>query len=307
MNSGKEYEKFVYEKFKIFYKDFKVTLDDEIIGKESGVKRQIDVSIKGKVDNIDLLYIVQCKDHKTRPADITIIGEFSSVIRDIGASKGFLICTSGFTKTIHQYAKTVGIELLTVEDINSDEWKAEIEIPIVYIRKKGYFQFSSEITANQALIEKNKTELQISKSDFEELSFNKGKTTIKLLDYINQKIESEKLDMSVIKELKLTDPNLLLKFSGIWVPAKFHIHFLTEKTYFLKYLRPAEYYQITDHIAKGIIPLKLLIKNFMPILDNNYTEVDKNNLPISTNFNLEIEENLFPISNLIFSDMGVEI
>jgi len=146
MKPGKEYELFVYEKFKDLYKDFIVILNDKIVGRQSNIKREIDVSIKGKVRDIDLLYVIQCKNH-SRPANVNIIGEFSSVIKDIGASKGFLICSAGFTKSIYHYAQTLGIELLTVEDINSAAWKAEIEIPIIYIRKKCHLQFSSRIRA----------------------------------------------------------------------------------------------------------------------------------------------------------------
>jgi hypothetical protein len=44
---GEEYEKFVYEKLKRFFPDFDVTHDDQIEGRQSGLKRQIDVSIRG--------------------------------------------------------------------------------------------------------------------------------------------------------------------------------------------------------------------------------------------------------------------
>ena len=44
------------------------------------------------------------EDHK-KSADIKILGEFDSVIRDIRASGGILICNTGFTKTAKEYAK----------------------------------------------------------------------------------------------------------------------------------------------------------------------------------------------------------
>ena len=120
---GKEYERFVYGKFKRLFIDSTVKLNDKIVGRESGLVREIDVSIRTPMADQELLYIVQCKDRGKRPADIVILGEFSAVIRDVGAAKGFLICTSGFAKTNYRYARTLGIELLTVEDIKSDRWK----------------------------------------------------------------------------------------------------------------------------------------------------------------------------------------
>jgi hypothetical protein len=63
--------------------------------------REIDISISTDLGEEQLLYIVQCKDRAKRPADIVILGEFSSVIQDVGAAKGFLVCTSGFARTNH--------------------------------------------------------------------------------------------------------------------------------------------------------------------------------------------------------------
>jgi len=87
------------------------------------------------LDNAQIIYIVQCKDRGKRPANIVILGEFSSVIKDVGATKGFLVCTSGFAKTNYRYARTLGIELLTVEDIKSDRWHTDIQVPLIYIKK----------------------------------------------------------------------------------------------------------------------------------------------------------------------------
>jgi Restriction endonuclease len=105
------------------------SLNDKIMGRESGLEREIDVSIRTTVGDEELLYIVQCKDRAKRPADIVILGEFSAVIRDVGAAKGFLICTSGFAKSNYEYAQTLGIELFTVEDMKTDRWKAETQVP----------------------------------------------------------------------------------------------------------------------------------------------------------------------------------
>lgn len=56
-------------------------------------------------------------------------------MKDVGAVKGFLICTSGFAKSNHTYARALAIELLTVEDMESDKWRPTIRIPLIYIKK----------------------------------------------------------------------------------------------------------------------------------------------------------------------------
>lgn len=294
MKSGKEYEIFVYEKFRIYFQSYNVTFDDKIPGNESKLQRQIDISIKGKIDNIDFLYIVQCKDFK-KPATIVTIGEFSSVIKDVGASKGYLICASGFAKSIYIYAQRLGIELVTVEDINSSKWKANVEIPVIYIRKFGQCQFSSRIVANPELVSKNKNPIQIPEKDLDQISFDGGKTSIQIFDYLNQKIRLERIDVSKINGIEINDQNLLLKFSGIWVKASFTLHFIFSEIYYLKYIRPDEYSHIQHHPSKNIIPINLLIKNFSSNFDDTYIEIDKNDIPVFSNFNLKIEESLLPL------------
>ena len=305
MKAGKAYEHFVFEKFKRFFRDFDVKMNDKIIGKISKIKREIDVSIKGKKDNVELLYLIQCKDHK-KPANITIIGEFSSVIKDVGASKGFLICSSGFAKTIHHYALSLGIELITVEDINSVKWKVEIEIPVIYIKKIGQVKISARITANNELVKKNKESIQLTDKDFEELSLDGGTSIINLFDYLNQKIESEKIKISETDHMILSDPTLMLRFSGIWVSAIFDVQFFISEIYFLKYLHPDTYSQINDHIRNKILPLDLLIKELSTNFDESYIEIDKDNIPIFTNFNFKIEESLIPLKKQAMIELSAK-
>lgn len=60
-------------------------------------------------------------------------------MQDVRTAKGFLLCTAGFAKTNHRYALAKGIELLTIEDIQSDRWKADAHIPFIYVRKVNNF------------------------------------------------------------------------------------------------------------------------------------------------------------------------
>jgi hypothetical protein len=64
MKKGKKYEDFVYKIFSDFFKEFSLKQNDKIKGNKSGLNREIDVSIRGKVDNVDLLFIVQAKEYK---------------------------------------------------------------------------------------------------------------------------------------------------------------------------------------------------------------------------------------------------
>lgn len=305
MKPGKEYELFIFEKFKSLFRDFDVNVNDKILGQQSQIKREIDVSIKGKLGNVEFLYLVQCKDHN-KPADVKIIGEFSAVIKDVGASKGFLICSSGFAKTIHTYAKSLGIELITIEDINSAKWSVDIQIPIIYIYKNFEISYHAKILANEALVARNKTDILITPKDFETVSLDNHQTTMKVVDYLNMVIENNNIDVEKETKLELTDPNLQLLFADVWVNLKLEVEFETEPKYYLKYVTPDEYSQISDHLNNEKIPLKLKLNtNFQ--LDDSYIEIQKENAPVTSTVFLEVEENLRPISDLKFDMMDFNL
>ena len=294
MRPGKEYELFVYEKFKSFFKGFDVTINDKIVGKQSNIKREIDISIKGNQSGVDILYLVQCKDHN-KSADIKIIGEFSSVIKDLNASKGFLICSKGFTKTIHDYARNVGIELVTVEDINSKKWKANVEIPIFYFQKKLELRYTLEFTATEELVEKNKEDIKINREDLRELSFDLGRNSLSIFEYINFIYERDKFDVSETQTILLNDPYLKIKFIDIWIPVKIHLTFIFETIKYIKYITPFEYSQISYHLTNETIPIytKINVKEFE--FDEKFIKILDNILPVYSPINIEIEENIFPL------------
>jgi hypothetical protein len=304
---GEEYEKFVYEKLKRFFPDFEVTHDDQIEGKQSGLHRQIDISIRGKVRNIDLLYIVQCKDYKNHPADITTLGEFSAVIKDVQASKGFLVCTSGFAKSNHPYAKALGIELLTIEDINSDRWKAEIEIPIIFVKNAVSFTISIGIIPNEEFAQKNKVPINVSLQDLTTFSLDGGKSPIELGKYVDSKIKEASFDVFGGIPLSLDDPNLMINIAGVWTKVEeFTMHFTTAKSYYLKFVEPDEYSHIKDHLADTVLPLHFRLKGTLGNLDESYTEIDKNDIPVFTNISIEIEEKPASFEGITLTSMKLE-
>lgn len=104
--------------------------NDKILGQISGILRQIDVSIRAKVEGQEILVIINTK-YWSKPADITTIGKFASVVEDVQATKGIFICRSGFAEIIKQYALRKGIELLNIYDAQSKKWNLEIKLPII--------------------------------------------------------------------------------------------------------------------------------------------------------------------------------
>jgi hypothetical protein len=109
-----------------------VTWNDHLMGKNSGQPRQIDVSIKHKIANHDLLIAIQTKDY-SKPADVNVVGEFSAVLQDIRANKGILICKSGFTSSAKQLAQNLGIDLCNLHDAKTRRWELDVKIPILWV------------------------------------------------------------------------------------------------------------------------------------------------------------------------------
>jgi hypothetical protein len=128
--SGKPFEDLIYKIYKELEPYASIKKNDRIKGWESGIDREIDISIRKDFGGHEILMIIQAKDHKTK-ADVKILGEFDSVIRDVRASRGILICNAGFTKTANEYAKNRAIDLCTAHDASNKDWQGEIKIPIV--------------------------------------------------------------------------------------------------------------------------------------------------------------------------------
>lgn len=111
--------------------DAKVEWNDHIRGHLTETDRQIDVSIRWSDQGSDYLTIVQAKDTGT-PADIGVVDEFVSVIRDVQANRGILVCRSGFSSAAHTYARNCGISLINLHDAQSINWSRQLTIPIIW-------------------------------------------------------------------------------------------------------------------------------------------------------------------------------
>lgn len=112
-----------------------VKQDDRIVGAESNVERQLDVTIRLNVAQYDVLIVVECKD-ESRPIDVGAMGQFASLLRDVKANKGVLVSTSGFTPAAIAMARSQGIDTRRYLDTEGLDWKSEVTIPVLLTRVK---------------------------------------------------------------------------------------------------------------------------------------------------------------------------
>jgi hypothetical protein len=290
--AGSDYERFVYNKFQRLFPDAEVTLNDKIPGRQSGLQREIDISIRMNVGDAEILYIIQCKDRGKRPADIQVLGEFSSVIKDVGAAKGFLICTSGFAKTNYQYARTLGIELLTVEDIESDRWHAEIQIPLIYIKKTTNYILDAAVVPNEELVARNRTQAIPVNLDINvaQISYDLGATSTTIAKYLRSWIAKAGSFLGDTVDIDLMQPGLRLKIAAIWLVCEdLRINLTIDRKYYLKYLTPTEYSQVRDHLRDAALPLHLKLDG-PGQLDDSFIQIPSADFPVQAPFFVAIEE-----------------
>ena len=130
MSDWLDFEKMIARVYQTISPRALVKHNDSIQGMDSGIERQIDVSVRFKEAGCAFLIIVQAKNYKN-PADINVVGEFATVIKDVRASKGVLICNAGFTQGAQQLAISLGIDLCTAHDAETKDWRAILTIPVV--------------------------------------------------------------------------------------------------------------------------------------------------------------------------------
>lgn len=142
--SWREFEELAAQIYRELSPDAVVTHDDKIQGFESETLRQIDVSIRFKIAAHDLLTIIQAKDIG-RPADLNVVGEFATVIRDVRANKGILICRSGFSESAQILAQKHGIDLCNIHDAQSRDWALEVQLPVLWTDLTPHLKLDAKV------------------------------------------------------------------------------------------------------------------------------------------------------------------
>ncbi|REH50051.1 restriction endonuclease [Kutzneria buriramensis] len=110
----------------------KIHWNDHILGKDSGIRRQIDVAVRWMDGPDERLLIVDAKNW-SKPADVGAVEKFASMVKDVRASSGVLVCNAGFAKTIHDYARKLGVSLWNLHDAESRDWSRDLTIPLVWL------------------------------------------------------------------------------------------------------------------------------------------------------------------------------
>jgi len=278
VKAGAKYEQFVFQKLRRLFPEAVVKLNDKIQGRDSKFDREIDVSVRMSVEGTHLLYIVQCKDWASR-VDINTLGAFSAVMQDVGAAKGFLLCTSGFYETNHEYALARGIELVTIEDIESDRWNVEAKIPFVYVRKHTNFVVWVGIKANAELVGRSRDREMTIDLPSMLLRATDSSAPLTVEEYIVKRVKDPDVNAREGVKVDLAQPGLEVRIADVWTSCfELSVVLTSTKTRYLKYLTPSQYSQMRDHVRGTTLPLYVAVGGTLT-LDSSFVEMAEGEFP----------------------------
>lgn len=100
--------------------DFTVIPNARINGFISQRKRQIDVLVDYRFDSDLNRRVIFDAKYRNRPIDIKEVESFERLMKDVGAQRGFIICSNGYTKAALRRAQEhIGIKLISSEALNT--------------------------------------------------------------------------------------------------------------------------------------------------------------------------------------------
>jgi hypothetical protein len=93
-----------------------VTPNAKIVGKTSNIKRQLDVLIDSRHDSNRYERVIIDAKLRKRPIDVTHVEAFQGLMADVGATHGYLVCSSGYTKAAERRVQdSLSIRLLPLD------------------------------------------------------------------------------------------------------------------------------------------------------------------------------------------------
>lgn len=143
-----------------------VTHDDQIKGHDSEELRQIDITVKQKVGQYDILIAIDCKDYQI-PVDVKDVEEFIGLIKDIRANKGVMVAANGFSGTAKRVGEKKGLNLYRLVDTDAHDWQTYVSIPMICdFRRIQKYQFSIPSSIASFLPSMNPNEIVVYGLDY---------------------------------------------------------------------------------------------------------------------------------------------
>jgi Restriction endonuclease len=105
---------------------------DYILDKNSGTKREVDISLRRRVGSADVLVIIECRD-RSATQDVLWIEQLASKKAGVGASVAIAVSSSGLTEGARNAARAYGVEVRRVDELSTETvlpWLMPLEIEL---------------------------------------------------------------------------------------------------------------------------------------------------------------------------------
>ncbi len=126
--------------------DAEVSHDVKLPGRDSERMRQIDVLVRKKIGQYEMLIIIDCKDLKN-PVDVKGVEEFHGLMTDVGAHRGVIVSPRGFSQSAKKRARRYGVDLYSPVDTNPHKWQVKATAPVVCRFRDAKMQISLRVSA----------------------------------------------------------------------------------------------------------------------------------------------------------------
>jgi len=180
----RRFEKLVAEVQQELAPNAVVTHDDRIKGHISGELRQIDITVKQKVGQYDILIAIDCKDYKTS-VDVGEVEAFKSKVKDIHANKGVMVAANGFTGTAKRIGEEAALNLYRLIDTEAHDWKTYVSIPVIcdfrriqkyrFVIPNSVASFLPSMDPNEIVVYGLDYAQQVTIKDLIQIQWNSGK------------------------------------------------------------------------------------------------------------------------------------
>jgi hypothetical protein len=108
---------------------------DFLPDKDTGMQREVDISLRGRIGSSDILAIIECRD-RDATQDVTWIEQVISKRSSVNADKVLAVSSSKFSEPARIKAEKNNIELRTLDEINpSDIQDWFVKFPYVLIHR----------------------------------------------------------------------------------------------------------------------------------------------------------------------------
>lgn len=174
-NAGKYLESLVSWINECLHDKAEITPNEYFIDKDTGKKRQIDISIKLKDGPIEFLAIVEVRD-RSRPVGVEYIEQVKSKKESVNADMAIIVSKEGYYKTAIQKAEKYGIRLFTAEEALKDNWSKSIS------NLKSIIVRSIQGNATMYILEKSRQRIIDPSDEFQEISKKSSKSDLIFVD-----------------------------------------------------------------------------------------------------------------------------